>query len=607
MSYAAPLAEPFYLGGGTTGEVPHKWDCSLNGRTYMYDDAYDGWGRKSIALLKPQQDATGNISEASLNPEEFARRAQESWHKGAGSDYLDRAESEPYRFATSKGVDPWTEWELSLLNDTSQITSSANTNLDVIPVGTYLYEIDGQQVYQRSALGNARASVVIHNGEGATTVESACTDGYYLYAALGANGIHRSQRGTTASSHYSDLQATLVAYVKGRLMAAETNSVYNVTASGAAPAALFDHPNSDWVWNGFGEGPTHIYMVGYSGDKSAVYGTTIKADGTALDIPTSMLKLPDGEIGQRILGYVDNFLLIGTDKGVRLAVINDDGSLRTGSYIPTDSPVLCFEPQEDFVWYGLTNYDSTSTGLGRMHLKTLNGSVPAYASDLMVTGQGAVTGVCTYEDVRVFCVSGLGFYKQTTDKVASGTVTSPKITFGLPDEKVAINLTLSPLPPAGSVALSLAGDDGTFTDLATITPTSTSTTTQAGQTRAERFQVRLTLTRDGTTTTTGPTVNRWTLEANPAPGRGEFLFIPLRLFDHVDTATTSGEPVDTKAEYEALLAMEASGAPVTFQDAGGTTTVFLDDHDFIVDGHNSDRSFFNGTFVCKLRRPRRRS
>jgi hypothetical protein len=59
-----------------------------------------------------------------------------------------------------------------------------------------------------------------------------------------------------------------------------------------------------------------------------------------------------------------------------------------------------------------------------------------------------------------------------------------------------------------------------------------------------------------------------------------------------------------KAEYEALLDMERSGSPIAYQDASGAATVFLDDHDFYIE--NTTRTFFEGAFAARLRRPRRR-
>lgn len=608
MSLARPLASPFYSGAGLSAEVPGKWDCALNGHTFMLDWKYAGqpqFSRHSISLLKPQQDTSGNVSESSLNPEEFARRAAESWHHGAGQTHLDRADSDPYRFRTSKGVDVWTKWGVSLLGDTTLKRTSVNTNLQVLAVGSYLYGADGNQVYSTTDM-TTWTSRDVHDGEGAQSVKSIATDGATVYAALGSNGIHSGAAGVDFA-HYSDLSCTLVGFVKGRLMAANGTAIYNVIAAGAAPSALLTL-GTGFTWVGFAEGPAAIYAAGYRGDKSLVYRTSVKADGTALDVPVVAGELPDGEIVRSIQGYL-GYLLVGTDKGLRLLTLDVNGDIAgSGRIIPTSSAVLCMEPQDRFVWYGLTNYDTASTGLGRADLGTFTDTLtPAYASDLMATTSGAVLSVATFGALRVFAVSAAGFFAESTDKVTSGTVESGMVSYGLPDTKVAITLDARFEPLDGAVTVALSADGGDYTTLGSdSTADTTSLTVPAGETRAETFEVRLTLTR-AATTTLGPVATRWTLESNPAPGRGEFLDLPLRLFENVKTAAGTTEAVDVAAEYAALMSMEALGAPIIHQDGLGSSIVFLDDHDFLTDSYTTRRDAFNGTFVARLRRPRRRS
>lgn len=604
MSLALPLTSPLYEGGGMSALVPGLWDVALAGRPYMIDWKYaDEFIDQSIKLLKPQQDSSGVTSEASLNPEDFPRRGIESWHKGAGQVFFDRPDSDPSRFRSSKGVYVWERWELSPLPTTSSQTSSAATNLAVETAGAYLYEVDDQQVYWRSTIGGARTSAVIHNGEAAQSVKSIASDGYYLYAALGSNGIHRTVAGASTASHFSDLSCTLIGYEKGRLMAANGAAIYNVTAAGAAPSALYTHPNTDFAWVGFASGLGVLYAAGFSGDKSLVYRTAVLADGTALAIPVIAGQLPDGEIIRSIKGYL-NFVLLGTDQGVRFAIPDDAGNLTVGALIDLGVSVRCFEGQDRFVWFGWTNYDGTSTGLGRLDLSELNGSAPAYASDLMVTGQGTVLSVCTFADKRVFAVSGLGIYAEATTPVASATIASGLITFGFPDPKVAMFVDLRHEALAGSVATSIASDGGSFVALSTSDEEgSTSKTFTAGQGSADTHELRLTLTPSGF----APVVTRLTLEANPSPGRGEFFAVPLLLTEAPELANGSKGSMDPAAEKAALVQMEVLGQLITFQDGTGAYSVLLDDHQFLKQQYTKNRDGWNGTMVVRLRNPRARS
>src|SRR5688572_4888097 len=123
---------PFFTGGTTTAEVPSRFDVALNGRPYMLDFREQGENmqRRSIQILRDQADTSDSPGEQSLNPEGLWRRSQESWERGAGQTYFDRRDSDPTRFRSSKGVDPFsTRWALGLLPDTASKRASANTNL----------------------------------------------------------------------------------------------------------------------------------------------------------------------------------------------------------------------------------------------------------------------------------------------------------------------------------------------------------------------------------------------------------------------------------------------------------------------------------------------
>lgn len=609
MSLAAPLASPFYTGAGVSAEVPGKWDCALNGHTFMYDwkNTYTGVGRfvrQSISLLKPQQDTSGNVSEASLNPEEFARRAAESWHHGAGQTHLDRSDSDPFRFRTSKGVDVWTKWGVSLLGDTTLEKASANTNLALVVAGSRIYLADGTALRYSTDLTFGTAA----SGLPAPAITGLATDGFNVYTTHAASGIYKTDTSSSASASYNTRAANgICGYVKGRLIVSNDNVIVNITGT-STETIILTHPNSAFRWVGVAEGPGFIYAAGYSGDKSLIYKTTIKADGTALDILSVAGELPDGEIVRSIQGYL-GYLLVGTDKGLRLLTLDSSGDVSgSGRIIPTTSPVYCMEPQDRFVWYGLTDYDTSSTGLGRVDLGAFTETLtPAYATDLMASDQGAVLSVVTFADLRVFAVSGAGVYGETTDRVASGSVESGLVSYGLPDTKVAITLDVRHEPLTGSVASALSADGGAYVSLGSnTTAASTSLTVPAGEARAETFEIQVTLTRDSTPTL-GPTVTRWTLEANPAPGRGAFWYLPLLLFEEVTTATGSTERMDVAAEYAALVSMETLGEPITYQDGMGTSVVFLDDHEFLTASYTEKRDGFNGTFVAQVREPRRRS
>jgi hypothetical protein len=605
------LDQPLYTGSGASDETPWVYPVALNGRGYMLDLASGAYRRQSIPLLRNQAD-TGNLpGEQSLSPEALWRRSQESWHRGAGQTYLDRPDSDPARFRTSKGVDVWERWALKLLNATNSIRTSTATNLRLVVVGDYLYVADGTEVYHTATLTSPTwTAAAINVAEAAATVQSVASDGYRLYAALGVNGIHRTEAGAAVSSHYSDLAASLVGYVKDRLMAAgngaDKHKLYNVTGAGAAPAALFSHPNTDWTWVGFAEGPGHIYAAGYSGDKSVVYRTAVKADGTALDAPVVAGRLPEGEVLRSVGDYLGQFVLLGTDKGFRVALPDGDGNLVIGARVDTGSAVRCFEGQDRFVWYGLTNFDGDSTGLGRMDLSADTGGgnvpVPAYASDLMASAQGDVLSAVTFDNRRVFTVSGSGVHAEGASKVPSGTLDTGYITFGIPDDKVAMYLDVRCRPLDGSFTYAVSADDGTFTSVGTLgTADEVKVVFPIGQVSGATFEGRATLTRSGSDTTLGPEVTRHTLRSYPGPTRGEVFEVPLLLAEQelVRGRDRSRVPAD---ELDAIRALVNERRLVTYQEGDQSYSVLVEDFVFVPSHEASTPAAgWQGTCVVRLK------
>lgn len=592
-AFGFTLAQPYYTGLSVNADA--RWDVSIGGHGYMIDmDMLEQFGRQTVSMIRQQSDTSNRPAEASLNPAGLWRRAAESWHHGAGQDWYDRPDSDPYRFNTSKGVDPWTRFGLSLLPDTALASSSTDTNLYLAVAGGALYFSKGQAV---NVTGVDNETFAVASGTPAANVTALASDGTTCYAGFGPSGIYTAT-GTSFASYVTGTVG-LVRYAMGRLIAANNNILYNPIAAGALPAALYTHPNPLWRWTDATEGRGQIYVSGYAGDKSMIYRTAVKADGTALDIPVVAAKLPEGETARSISGYL-GYVVIGTDNGVRFGVADDAGNLTLGSLIETTAPVYCAEGQGRFVWFGWTNYDTASTGLGRLDLQTfINNVTPAYASDLMVTGQGTVQAVATYRDKRWIAVNGLGLYKQAATKVASGTITSGRITFGLPDRKLAVTLNVrhDALPAAASVGLSLSVEDATpqvagvsETDGTVVSPPDAFVLNQL---RGAHFE--LTATLGG-----GATLRRVTLSADPAADRTVVFSAPLLLFSTVTMPGGVEQPVDVGSEFQYLADLCDQRTLTTYQEGGITYQVVLDDYTWRPYQRTS-RGLWDGTFIARMK------
>jgi len=526
-------AASFYTGTGATQLVPDVFPVAINGRPYMLDMKANQFTRQFDARVRDSVDQSTEPGEGALNPQGLWRRSQSSWHYGAGQQYSDTADAEAYRFYTSKGVDVWTKGRLSLLSDTSQVVSSANSNLYLATADTRLYMSDGQTLKYTSDL----STFTTVTSTNASNIYSMASDGYNVFFSYADGDIDQTNAGTGAASNYiTGIEAGKLGYVKGRLMVggqgADKHKIWNITTTPGSsqnnPSALYTHPNSNFSWVGFAGGQSHIYCAGFAGNRSIIYKTAIRADGTALDIPTVAAELPFGEIITALHGYL-GYVLVGLTDGWRFCSADDAGNLVVGPRIVLGAQVDEFAGIGQFVYFSYKNFDGTSTGIGRMDISVfISTNQPAYASDLMVTGQGAIPDVHEFSGDPVFTVAGLGLYKKhATDLVSSGFLRSGIYRWGVPDAKFIPKLDIRCLPLAGSVTLSVASDDGSFHDFTTLSTVGVKEKTFDGlEDKVFEAEVKVTLAR-ATGATTGPTLTRWMARAYAAPLRSQIFSVPL--------------------------------------------------------------------------------
>lgn len=616
-----PHTVPFAFNGSSssvTANVPGKWPVALDGHVFMVDTNPEvyllRWRHESLNLLRPQADQSSSPSESSLNPDALWRRGADSWHGGAGQDYRDRDGGNPYRYRSSKGLNPWTKYQLSLLNDTDQKKSSANTNLRLAVAGSRLYVADGSGLAYTTDVTVDSPTWTAVTGYTGGSIVSLTSDGFTIYFSDGAD-IWTTNTGTGAATSVNTLNAGIVAYVKGRLMAAGTGAtsefIYNITTIGTPPSALNAPLDSNFTWVGFADGPGHIYCAGYSGDKSLIYRIQIKGDGTSLDAPIPAGELPDGEIIRSIYGYL-GFILLGTSSGVRFCETDGQGNLVIGPII-SDSDCYTFEGQDKFVWFGWDSYDATSTGLGRLSLETFTENLvtgaraPAYASDLMVTGTGSILSVVTFQNIRVFTVSGLGVYADSQALLASGVIKTGLIGFGIPDEKIGLSINTRTKPLTGSYTVAISLDEAsTFTTIETESVANSITHDfPITDGTARFFELQVTLTASAGT---GPTLSRWTLKASPGgtDSPAEIISAPLIMAERVILPGGEEAYMDVMSEREFIKDLRRTRSIFPYQEADTTYYVQMENFEWYPRGFTIDEQGAvatpNGIMFCQMKR-----
>ena len=580
--FASPFkpASPFYTGTGSTQLVPDVFPVAINGRPYLIDTATNAFTRQFDARVRDSVDQSAEPGESAINPQGLWRRSQSSWHYGAGQEYSDASDSEPFRFNTSKGVNVWEKGELTLLNDVVQKRESANTNLNMATADTRIYITDGQTLAYTTDL----TSFTTVTSTNASNLVDITSDGYNVFFSYADGNIDQTNPSTGAASNYiTGITAGKMDYVKGRLMVAgsgaDKHRIWNITttpgSSANNPSALFTHPNTNFAWHGFAAGQNHIYCAGHAGNKTLIYKTAIKADGTALEIPTVAGELPLGEIVQTIDGYL-GYIAIGLADGFRIASSDTDGNLVIGPKIVTGNAVEAFAGVGQYIYFGYKNYDSTSTGIGRMDLSVfISPNQPAYASDLMVTGQGAVTDIHEFQNEPVFAVSGLGFYTKHTDLVASGYLESGIYRWGVPDAKFIPKLDLRCLPLVGSITMSVASDGGEFASFPIFDRALAKEKTLDGlEEKVFQSEIKLTLARG--TATTGPTVTRWMARAYAAPLRSQIFSVPIVMHHKLSVAGREYWQ-DVDFEMRQLRDLVDNPRVVSYQENEDTFAVVIED------------------------------
>lgn len=561
--------------GGTSASSfsPHSFPIGLGQFAYPIDYNYaDQFNFEPLEQMRNQQDVRESPGEHSLNPAGLWRRGAASWHLGAGQSVYDRKDSNEFRFRASTGMYVWEKWHLGLHYDTDQKISSANTNLRMAAAGVRAYLTDGTALkYATNIDVDTPTWTALTGVAPGTAPSSIVSDGFNVWTAHGSAGIWKTTNATAAwagAAHITGT-ATLLGYVRGRVLAASGGSVWDITVAaqggggvalgGAGAPLLFTHPNTNFTFTCFAEGRNAIYMGGYSGDKSLIYKAVIKSDGTGLDAPTVAAEF-EGEQIESLYGYLGPFMVIGVgmQPGWRFALVNNNGDLQVGARVSTTLPVKAFEGQNNFVWFGWSNYSSTQTGMGRLNIQEFgdpNLLVPAYASDLLNTAQGEVLSIVTFNNLQVYTVAGVGVFSthHLRNLVPSGTLDTGDIVFDMNEDKTGMFIDVIQSGEGGTHGFYVSSDGGSFIFIGEHEEHHESF--QVGQVVARRFELRVELKRDAVTPTVAQELEAWLFRALIVPSVTREWTIPIYVAPMITDLDGNEWPLDTLAAMEDLQSL----------------------------------------------------
>jgi hypothetical protein len=596
--------------------------------------------RQTAEFRSQRVDQMRDPGEHTLGGSGYWTRSQSSWHYGEGILFAEPMEGNDlevrFRYRDSFGIDVWTPGEISLLNKTTlvqaftgkcKVDTGADTSGVAFLVATDMAPRTSQTtaMYKITSSGTSTA-LVNFSSISNETILATTSDGTYLYVATTA-GIYdiKMSDGTTHKAYnYGALTAAHAAlkYVKGRIIGAGqfTNGAYAAyellfpsKGSGAsveikptmiaAEGTLIDGSTNmptNWEWNSITEGTNAIYLGGYAGEHSTIFKLAVDNTG-ALGTIITAATMPRGEVILSLYTYLGTYIMIGTNKGARIATLDQNGDMQYGPLVfQNANGVYDFEGRDSYIWAGNTNGVNTNSGTTRINLAqpiSLSGNaqanfsgVYARATDVFANG---ITG--TVNAVRIlggsnqvsFAISGSGIWlEHPTELVESGQIRCARIRYDTMENKAWKRIRIRTTDD-------LAGGDIEVFKIGPTTDTVITTLYEGNSTTADidlgdayitagpDASFKLALTRNTTDATTGPVVVGIAVKALPTPTRARVLQIPLFCYDKETDKTGNmiGYEGYSRERLNALETIEANGQTVILQDfnqGGEPTEVIID-------------------------------
>jgi hypothetical protein len=435
---------------------------------------------------------------------------------------------------------------------------------------------------------------------GAEPVRAICDDGVNAYwitnkVASGANKLHMFKKPLTgdASSTADEtlmftenglvIQYATMEFIKDRIVLCVNNKVYELsTVASALPTASYTNTNVNYHYTSVAASGPAIYTAGHSGIYSTIQKYTLGTNGVMPVLTQAVVaaELPAGEFVEKLYYYV-GYMMIGTNKGVRAAQINDqDGSINYGPLIvETSQPVYDFAGRDRFIW-AATGIGALDGGLTRIDLGTEIDTLRfAYANDLQVTQatEHYTTGVAflgvtnRLAFATAFDVTDGAIYLESASTlVPTGYVTTGNIRYNTLEKKNFKRLLGRGNFTFGSMSLNIIAENGTTFDVISYDASvgSPEVTTSSPSAPQEYVAYKFQLFRDGTDSSKGPNFKGYQAKATIATPRQRIVQFPVYCYD-IETDRYNvllgyeGRAFD---KIRLLEDIEATGDVVTWQD-----------------------------------------
>ena len=587
------------------------YDVAVGGMPFILATNNDRpYTRRTAPFKKDQFDSTNEPGEQSLTG--WWIRSQMSFHGGAGINFFDPAtndENGHYRFADSKGLNVWTKGQVTLLNNVTQGHNTTGALRD-----TGIFESNPRPFQSiRSIKWNNTSGVLVWdeydvdkiNTTGTVThfidynagtdapVHAICDDGTTAYwitnTATKKTVYKKALTGTSATANtlmfdeIGTISNATMEYIKDRIVMCADNKVYEFAASAVAmPTALYTHPVTSHIYTSVTASGPAIYIAGYNGIQSTIQKFTLSTAGVMPTLTSAVVaaELPVGEVVHKIYYYL-GYMMIGTSKGVRVAVVNDqDGSINYGPLVvETDQPCYDFAARDHYVWCATSV--NGEPGVIRIDLSTEIETLRfAWANDINYDGvTGHQTTACAFAngtDQLAFCTayaSGANGYVYMEDESTlrtSGYLTTGNIRYGTLEPKNFKRLLGRGNFTYGSISLQSIDSNNfpyehiSYDSAVPAVEVATSSPAEPQEYLAYKFVMY----RDSVTTSLGPVFKGYQAKATIATPRQRLISYYVYCFDE-ETDKNNVRTGYSGRAHERILELESieeSGDIVTWQD-----------------------------------------
>jgi len=667
-------------------DISERTIIDLSGRTSTYYDlnanAFDvaiaglpfimavtdstPYKRQTAEFRAQRVDQMRDPGEHTLAGSGYWTRSQSSFHYGEGIQFTEPMEGNDmevrFRYNSSYGVNPWTPGELTLLRKTTLVrafTGACKVDTGASSAGVAFLVATDMSVrtsqttamYKITTAGTSTA-LVNWSSFSNETILATTSDGTYMYVATTAGFYDvKLEDGTTHKSYTYNaltLEHAALKYVKSRVVAGLkfTNGTYaayellfpDKGAGGASDikkTMASSHGTQingstnmpvSWTWSAVAEGSNAIYFGGYAGEHSTIFKLTVDNTG-ALGTIITAATMPRGEIILSLYTYLGTYLMVGTNKGARIATLDQNGDMTYGPLVfHNENGVYDFEGRDSYIWCANTNGVNSNSGTKRINLGqpiTLSGyaqpistGVYARANDVFsdaTTGTVHAVRIFGADNQTAFAVNASGIWLESaTELVDQGEIITGFIRYDTLENKSwkRIRVRTPDNTTVGDISVfkHTAATDTVITTINENEDTSLDyDITAAYPDIFPEAAFKLIMYRNATTASIGAIVSGIAVKALPTPTRARILQIPLFCYDRETDKTGNmiGYEGYAKERLSILETVEAKGDTIVIQDfnAGGDPFECIIDQISFVRSTPSNRNYtgFGGIITLVAR------